>query len=128
MNTNLEPWQVTALEHLPVYGDLVREATSHVDLWQCFKELVAMTVGNPAELELLRPIFDYAWWCINDSNNQDFVAAIETYFYEDLPIYSDTCWKFQHFIDQKQFTRLRSQFSARISDDEFQSLFVEYDT
>jgi len=110
-----------------MHADLVRNATCHVDLWQELKEIVADSSATTTGFEHLRPIFDYAWWCIDGSNNSDLVAAIEAHFYEDLPAYSDTCTKFQLFIDQNQFERLRNSFSARITNEEFESVFVNYD-
>ena len=121
-----DQWRLHAEEHMPTLRETIKQAQSHVDLWQLLKELVADAELEPASLAAIRPIFDYAWWCVEDSGDDDMVAAIETYFYEDIPAFTDTSPKIEHFIDGQQFTRLRQAFSARINDGEFSELFAAY--
>ena len=126
MNIDSEFWRTVAIEHLPMHSQLVGRASSHVDLWQQLKEVVADS-NDTLEVEQLRPIFAYAWWCVDESNNPDLAVAAETCFYQDLPAYSDTSGSIRHFIDQKQFSRLRSSFSARIDESEFKAIFAQFE-
>ena len=113
------------MKHLPMYSELVSSASCHVDLWQELKELVA-DADTANGLESLRPIFDYAWWCVDESNDPDLTSAVESCFYQDLPAYSDTSDKINHFFDQHQFHRLRKSFASRVNEEEFQKLFAEF--
>ena len=127
-DTKSDYWRAVASEYLPMHSDLVRHTESHVDLWQQLKEIVADSNTDEVGLSKLRPIFDYAWWCIDESSDDNLVAAAETYFYEDLPAYSDTQNKIKHFIDQTRFDRLQKSLSARISKAEFDSIFADFKT
>ena len=127
MNTNSERWRKTALKFLPMYSELIGSALCHVDLWQELKELVA-DENSTSGIESQRPIFAYAWWCVDESNDPDLITAVETCFYQDLPAYSDTRGKIEHFIDQHQFNRLRKLFAARVDEEEFHKLFAKFIT
>jgi hypothetical protein len=67
MDSHSDEWQTQAQLHLPSLLGVVSLARSHVDLWQLLKEQVADATPEPASLDYIRPIFDYAWWCVNDS-------------------------------------------------------------
>jgi hypothetical protein len=111
-------WRALALAHLPQQVALISEATSHVDLWQLFKELVALAATDEFKLESLRPIFAYAWWCVSESGDPMLKCEIETFFYEDLPVYDDTKKYLTYFITPDQFVVLQTSLLARLSEGE----------
>jgi hypothetical protein len=53
---------------------------------------------------------------------------VETFFYEDLPVYSDFEEQVPRFITPVQFGRLERTFAYRLSEEEFAEFRTRYYT
>ncbi len=53
------------------------------------------------------------------SGNEDLAAEVGTYFYEDLPVYSDFDEQVPLFVTPSQFERLEKYFRYRPTDEEY---------
>jgi hypothetical protein len=82
-------WRDLALEHLPQLKNVVQDASSHIDLWQQLKELLSEAGVDEARAGDVQAVYDYAWWCHAESGDPDLPTEVATFFYEDLPVYSD---------------------------------------
>jgi hypothetical protein len=116
----MTPWRELAIQHLPNLREVILAAESHVDLWQCFKELLAEAGVSESRRQEAESIYSYAWWCLAESGDQELSVAVETYFYEDLPVYSDFEEQIPVFIKPSQFQRMERAFAYRLSDEEFE--------
>lgn len=126
VNDASDRWRDLALQHLPELEQLIAEAESRVDLWQLFKERLSDSGIHDARSSETASIYTCAWWCVNDSDDEDMIAAVEAYFYEDLPVYSDFEEQLPQFISPQQFERLETSFRYRLSDDEFATFRTRY--
>jgi hypothetical protein len=112
-------WRELAIEHLPNLQEVILSATSHVDLWQLFKELLSEAgIGESRRAEV-QSIYDYAWWCVAIWGNQDMATEVGTYFYEDLPCFSDFDEQMHLFITLSQFQQLEPFFRYRLNEGEY---------
>ncbi len=125
-NNQADRWRDLAMQHLPQLENVIAEAQSHVDLWQLFKERLSENGVDEAQIADTSSIYTYAWWCVTDSEDADIVAEVETYFYEDLPVYSDFEEQLPRFISPTQFEKLESSFKYRLSDDEYATFRSRY--
>lgn len=121
-------WRDLAIQHLPNLRETALAATSHVDLWQLFKELLAEAGISESRRAEAESIYKYAWWCIAGSHDPDLAAAVETFFYEDLPYYSDFEEQVPMFIAPMQFKRLERSFANRLTEEEFADFRSRYYT
>jgi hypothetical protein len=123
-----ELWRELALQHL--HGDraIITSASSHADLWWCFKELLCDAgSGRPVD-KGIEAIFRYAWWCVNDSGDEQLVAEVQTYFYEDLPVYDELAAQVPLYITPQQFERLEPVFRYRLTENEYAEFRCRYCT
>jgi hypothetical protein len=105
-----ELWRELALQHLHGYRAIITSASSHADLWWCFKELLCDAGrGGPVD-EGIESVFRYAWWCVNDSGDEQLVAEVQTSFYEDLPVYDELAAQVPLYITPQQLERLEPVF------------------
>ena len=88
-------------------------------MWQLFKERLSENGVDEARIADTASIYNYAWWCVTDSEDPDIIAEVETFFYEDLPVYFDFEEQLPRFISLTQFDRLEPSFKYRLSDDEY---------
>jgi hypothetical protein len=119
-------WRELAIQHLPQLRETICTATSHVDLWQRFKELLAEAgVGESRRAEVAS-VYDYAWWCVAISGDEDLAAEVGTYFYEDLPVFEEFDEQMPLFVSPSQFQRLESYFRYCLNDGEFADFRSRY--
>jgi hypothetical protein len=78
-------------------------------------------------MQRIAPIFEYAWWCVAHSHDPGLEAAARTYFYEDLPAYTDTQDKIVPFLDLHKYRVLRASLSSRIDDQVKAHLFERFE-
>lgn len=123
---NLANWQRLAMEHLPQSRATALAAENHVDLWQRLKETVTETDQTPSSTAKTGEIFQYAWWCVAESGNPDLRSAVETFFYEDLPVYCDLEERLPIFLTPTQFQQLEPVFAACLTDEEFKDFRTRY--
>jgi hypothetical protein len=112
-------WRELAMEHLPDFRDVILAATSHVDFWWSIKELLSDAGTSEAQRTKVQSIYDYAWWCVALSGNEDLATEVGTYFYEDLSVFSDFGGQVPKFVTLSQFERLEQFFRYCLSDDEY---------
>ncbi len=125
-DANRPRWQRRALEHLPDRRATVLRAESHVDLWQLLKEDVAEGGHDPLGRTEIADMFRYAWWCVTESGDPDLRVEVETFFYEDLPVYSDLEEQLPAYLTPSQFEYLERVFAARLTEEEFESFRLRY--
>jgi len=113
-------WRELALAHLPDLRDLILSAESHVDLWQLLQEFLSEAGVDELRRAEVKAIYEYPWWCVAMSGNDDLAAEVGTYFYENLPFYSDFEEQAPLFISMSQFPRLDSYFRYRVNDREYE--------
>ena len=81
----MSAWRRVAIEKIPRYRRRIEHAENigmlWVDLWLDFVRAHA----DPTDEELIRQIYDYAWWCAS-SPDPDTSTAGALSFYEDLPL------------------------------------------
>ena len=120
-------WRELALHHLPWCRETIASASSHVDMWWSFKELVS-TIGTPESPTRVEAesLFNYAWWCVADSGDEGLAVAVETFFYEDLAFHDDLKPHVPVFITPRQFERLEHSFRYMLDDDEFAAFRSRY--
>lgn len=119
-------WRELAMQHLPDLREVIRAARSHVDLWQMFKERLAEAGISESHRADVESIYKYAWWCIAESNDADLPTEVESYFYEDLPVYSDFEEQVPLFITPLQFERLERSFAYRLTEEEYADFRSRY--
>jgi hypothetical protein len=119
-------WRDLAIQHLPGQREIIAAARSHADLWWSFKELLARTGVSESRKAEAESIYSYAWWCIADSDDPDLGAEVETYFYEDLPVYPDFQEQVPLFISPMQFERLQRAFAYRLSEEELDEFRLHF--
>jgi hypothetical protein len=115
-------WRELALKHLPDLREVILAATSHLDLWRSLLELLSDAGTTESRKMEIQSIYEYAWWCIAVSGNEDFAAEVGTYFYEDLSAYSDFKKQVPPFVAPEQFKYLERYFRYRLTDKEFAAL------
>lgn len=99
-------WREVALEHVPGLRDLILTARSHLDLWKAFKDYLVDEGATDTGRLVAKSIFDYAWWCLNWSDDAHLASCAETWFYEDLPRWSDLAAVVPLYLAPWQFQRL----------------------
>jgi hypothetical protein len=124
--TDCDRWRELALHHLPQLREIIDSASSHVDLWWSFKELVSQAGASEPRSADLESICNYAWWCITQSGDEQFVSDVEAYFYEDFPVYSNLERLVSIYIAPSQFERLESCFRFRLEEHEFTAFRHRY--
>jgi hypothetical protein len=124
----VDRWRDLAIQHLPNLREVVLAAESHVDLWWSFKAIVAEAGVSDSRRAEVQSIYGYAWWCIAESNEPDLVTEVETYFYEDLSVYSDFEEQVPLFVTPVQFERLERSFAYRLTEEEFAEFRSRYYT
>jgi hypothetical protein len=126
-NMSLEfQWRELAIEHLPTLRNVILAAGSHVDLWWAFKERLAEARTTECRKAEVGSIYGYAWWCVANSGDGDLATEVETYFYEDLPVYTDFKEQIPLFINPSQFLRLESCWRHRLTDEEYSDFRSRY--
>ena len=122
MQKDAHPWRELALQRLPRFQDVIREARSHVDLWQEFREILSETSIDESRDDDTKAIYDYAWWCVTASGDPVVALEVETFFYEDLPVYDHFKGQLPRFISPEQFKRLEPCMKYRLTEPEYADL------
>lgn len=122
----MDSWRELAIRHLPHITADIKTAESHVDLWQVFKEKVSKSEGEETSRETVESIFGYAWWCFSESTSPILAAEVATFFYEDLPMYSDFENQIPRFITLSQFARLEPIFQSRLTVEQYAEFRSSY--
>ena len=112
-------WRELAMEHLGSLQEIILAAKSHVDLWQSLKEFLSEAGTTESQRANIQSIYDYAWWCVAISGDDDLAVEVGTYFYEDLAYFSDFEEQVPLFITPSQFERLETHFRYLLSDEEY---------
>ena len=79
-------------------------------------------------MDAVASIFAYAWWCVSQSHDSGLGSSARVFFYEDLPVYSDTRDKVAPFLTFRQYSFLRDSLLARIDEKELARLFPSFET
>jgi hypothetical protein len=119
-------WRELALWHLPSFREVIESANKHVELWESFKVLLGEAETSESRKADVESIYSYAWWCVAESGDKWLAAEVETYFYEDLPVYDVFEAQVAKHIEPWQFERLEREFRYRLSDDEFAKFRSRY--
>ena len=72
-------WRELAIEHLPGLRQVVVAASSHVDLWWSLKEFLAEAGPGQSQTAEVASIYDYAWWCVANSEEEELAGEVETF-------------------------------------------------
>lgn len=112
-------WRELAIEHLPSLREVILAATSHIDLWKSLLERLSEAGTDESRKTEVEAIYEYAWWCVAISGDNDLAVEVGTFFYEDLSFYTDYREQAPLFITPSQFQQLDSYFRYRPTDEEY---------
>ena len=120
-------WRELAIQHLPILRETIIAASSHVDLWQLLIERLSDAGVSESRRAEVKSIYDYAWWCVAASDDEDMAAGVGTFFYGDLPVYTDFEDQIPLYITPAQFPRLEPSFRYRMNEGEYADFRSRYD-
>ena len=119
-------WRELAVQHLPELREVILAARSHVEPLA----VVQGTFGGGGDQPIpqgggritvqLRVVVRCRF------RRPDLSKEVETFFYEDLPVYSDFEEQIPLFITPQQFERLKSVFAYRLTEEEYADFRSRY--
>ena len=119
-------WRQVALKLMPQCKRLIAEARNPMQLWIELELAFDKAYRNPKNPQLIRSIYDYAWWCIAESNNMDLSTAAVVSFYEHLPV-APGAWEEAHlYLNREEFEGLREVFKYFLEPHEQQPKFDQF--
>ena len=116
----MSPWQQHALEMWPEYAQDIQEMEEPHELWYTlWPKFLEVTNGTRDET-LLRRIYAYAWWSLDQS--QDVLNAAVLDFYENLPNHPRVRAEMHRYLTIDQFDSIKEVWRYGRSDAEYAAL------
>ena len=130
----LEYWLKKAAEYLPELEDVItreQPLPGPMGLWiDLYFELVKAYDVSPINEDLIRRIYDFAGWCLNQPNTPDAAtdvsSAVAVAFFEDLPSNRRIAEDLHRWMSIETFRDLENLFRYHLSDEEYQRFSKEF--
>ena len=121
----MEDWRAKALESFPDLQDIVKEEQGGpIGLWiELFYKLTRAYDEQPSNDDLIRRIYDYADWCLNQPSTGDATtdpsSAAAVGLFESIPLNQNVSEDLHRWISVEQFEGFENLFRYLQSDEEY---------
>jgi hypothetical protein len=115
-----------ALEKLPECGEQIAKADCMgvfwADIWYAFED----AHSKPKNEDFVSRVYEYASWCMEESNDADIQKSALANFYEYLPVVEAVRKDMANHLTQDDFSGVKEAFKYFLSEKEYAQLEKEF--
>jgi hypothetical protein len=113
----MNEWRKNALEKIPSQRELIQ--SNEIDSIGMLWIELDMLIENK-DFESLNEIFDYAKWCLEDSDNAEIRTVVLTHFYEHLLEKEHIRKILPNFLTKSDFINLKEVFLYHNTEEDYE--------
>lgn len=122
----MSAWRRVALEKLPECRELIEKADSIGLLWAYIWFEFENAHSKPKNEDLISRFYEYALWCMVESNNADIQTSAFVSFYEHLPVVESVRKDMANHLTRDDFFAVKEAFKYFLSEKEYAELQKEF--
>ena len=119
-------WRRVAIEKFPKLREEVERSESLGMLWTQLYLRFLRAHEEPVDLEMIRRCYEYAWWCFNQSRNQDVTDKVGMGFYENLPTDRLVRQRIAEHLTTEQFGKVAGYLAYFLGPEKFGQFSEEF--
>lgn len=125
----MSKWRKAALEKIPSRKDVITDSdVDSIGMFWVELDVVFHEAYNPKlkNEKLIEEIWNYAEWCLKESNDADIQTVVITHFYEDLLNNKEVREELPKYLSKDDFLSLKEVFLYHNSEEKLAEYTKEY--
>ena len=119
----MSAWRRKAIEKLPEYRPIIERSKCVMAFLDGINCDFVQAHRDPIDELKIRRVYDFAWWAVGESGNDDISSRVAIGFFEDLPLDKQVRELLPQYMTRDQFLGMAEIFKYHLTSEEHSTLF-----